>query len=152
MTRRQRLSETQLAEVFDPPTEQRELVRHYTLSETDLAAIACCRGDHNRLGHAVMRCHLRYPGRAFRVGERPPAAARIYCRAGPQAAVQSGRHPHGRRQTRSGQRRGWLRAPLRVARGPGGAKLSAVPNNRRVIVAEAKRICVSAKTDIFTEK
>ena len=74
MTRRQRLSETQLAEVFDPPTEQRELVRHYTLSETDLAAIACCRGDHNRLGHAVMRCHLRYPGRALRVGERPPAA------------------------------------------------------------------------------
>ena len=35
MARRQRLSETQIAELFDPPTEQRELVRHYTLSETD---------------------------------------------------------------------------------------------------------------------
>jgi hypothetical protein len=60
--------------LFDPPTEQRELVRHYTLSDTDLAAIARCRGDHNRLGHALMRCYLRYPGRALHVGERPPAA------------------------------------------------------------------------------
>jgi TnpA family transposase len=68
------LNETQLTELFDPPTEQRELVRHYTLSETDLAAINNCRGDHNRLGHALMRCYLRYPGRPLRVGERPPAA------------------------------------------------------------------------------
>jgi Domain of unknown function (DUF4158) len=67
-------SETQIAELFDPPTGQRELVRHYTLSEADLTAIGCCRGDHNRLGHALMRCYLRYPGRALRVGERPPAA------------------------------------------------------------------------------
>ena len=74
MARRQQLSETQTAELFDPPTEQRELVRHYTLSEADLAAIGCCRGDHNRLGHALMRCYLRYPGRTLRVGERPPAA------------------------------------------------------------------------------
>jgi len=44
------------------------------LSETDLPAIKRCRGDHNRLGHALMRCYLRYPGRAMRVGERPPAA------------------------------------------------------------------------------
>ena len=73
MARRQRLSEPQIAELFDPPTEPRELIRHYTLSETDLAAIARCRGDHNRLGHALMRCYLRYPGRALRVGERPPA-------------------------------------------------------------------------------
>jgi len=74
VARRQRLSETQIAELFDPPTEQRELVRHYTLSEADLAAIARCRGDHNRLGYALMRCYLRYPGRALRVGERPSAA------------------------------------------------------------------------------
>ncbi len=74
MARRQQLSETQIAELFDPPAEQRELVRHYTLSEADLAAVARCRGDHNRLGHALMRCYLRYPGRTLRVGERPPAA------------------------------------------------------------------------------
>ena len=74
MARWQRLSEIQIAELFDPPTEQRELVRYYTLSEADLAAIARCRGDHNRLGLALMRCYLRYPGRALQVGERPPAA------------------------------------------------------------------------------
>ncbi|MGD0107033.1 MAG: Tn3 family transposase [Rhodopila sp.] len=74
MARRQRLSEIQIAELFDPPTEQRELVRYYTLSEADLAAVARCRGDHNRLGLALMRCYLRYPGRALQVGERPPMA------------------------------------------------------------------------------
>jgi TnpA family transposase len=74
LARRQQLSETQIAALFDPPTEQRELVRHYTLSEADLAAVARCRGDHNRLGHALMRCYLRYPGRTLRVGERPPTA------------------------------------------------------------------------------
>ena len=74
MARLQRLNEAQLTELFDPPTEQRELVRHYTLSETDLTAINRCRGDHNRLGYALMRCYLRYPGRVMRIGERPPTA------------------------------------------------------------------------------
>jgi hypothetical protein len=74
LARHQRLNEAQIAALFDPPTEQRELVRHYTLSESDLTAIKRCRGDHNRLGHALMRCYLRYPGRAMRIGERPAAA------------------------------------------------------------------------------
>ena len=42
MVRRQRLSETQIAELFEPPVCQRELVRHYTLSETDFVAIRRC--------------------------------------------------------------------------------------------------------------
>ena len=74
MARRQQLSEIQLAELFDSPVEQRELVRHYTLSSEDLAATRRCRGDHNRLGYALMLCTLRHPGRALRAGERPPAA------------------------------------------------------------------------------
>jgi Domain of unknown function (DUF4158) len=74
VTRLQRLNEAQIAELFDPPTEQRELVRHYTLSASDIAAINRCRGDHNRLGYALMRCYLRHPGRAMRIGERPPTA------------------------------------------------------------------------------
>ena len=61
MARRQQLTEAQLSELFDPPTEQRELVRHYTLSDADLAAIRRCRGDHNRLGYALMLCYLRFP-------------------------------------------------------------------------------------------
>ena len=72
MARRQQLTEAQIIELFDPPSDQRELVRHYTLSDTDLAAIRRCRGDHNRLGHALMLCYLRYPGRPLRAGERPP--------------------------------------------------------------------------------
>jgi TnpA family transposase len=68
------LTEAQLAALFDPPTDQRELVRHYTLSDIDIAMIQRCRGDHNRLGHALMLCYLRYPGRPLHAAERPPAA------------------------------------------------------------------------------
>jgi hypothetical protein len=74
VARRQQLNEHQRAELFDPPVEQRELVRHYTLPSEDLAAAQRCRGDHNRLGYALMLCYLRHPGRALRAGERPPAA------------------------------------------------------------------------------
>ena len=72
--RRQQLTEAQIAALFDPLTDPRELVRHYTLSETDIATIRRCRGDYSRLGYALMLCYLRYPGRPLRVGERPPAA------------------------------------------------------------------------------
>jgi TnpA family transposase len=74
VTRRQQLTEAQLAALFDPLTDQRELVRHYTLSDADIAMIRRCRGDHNRLGYALMLCYLRYPGRPLRATERPPAA------------------------------------------------------------------------------
>ena len=72
--RRQQLTETQIAALFDPPTDRRELVRHCTLSEADTAMIRRCRGDHSRLGYALMLCYLRYPGRPLRINERPPPA------------------------------------------------------------------------------
>ena len=72
--RRQQLTQAQIAALFDPPTDRRELVRHCTLSEADTAMIRRCRGDHNRLGYALMLCYLRYPGRPLRINERPPAA------------------------------------------------------------------------------
>jgi TnpA family transposase len=68
------LTEAQIAVLFDPPTEQRELERHYTLSAADLAMILRYRGDHNRLGQALMLCYLRYSGRPLKASERPPAA------------------------------------------------------------------------------
>jgi TnpA family transposase len=74
VTRRQQLTQVQIAALFDAPTEQRELVRHYTLSAADLAMIRRSRGDHNRLGQALMLCYLRYPGRPLKTGERPPGA------------------------------------------------------------------------------
>src|SRR5882672_8718051 len=70
--RRQQFTEAQVTALLDPPTDQRELVRHSTLSAADLAAIRRCRGDHNRLGHALMLCYLRYPGRPLKADERPP--------------------------------------------------------------------------------
>ncbi len=42
MARRQRLSKARIAELFDPPAEQRELVRHFRLSPADIAAIDTC--------------------------------------------------------------------------------------------------------------
>ena len=48
-------------------------MRHYSLSPGDLALIRACRGDHNRLGFALMLGYLRYPGRPLKVDERPPA-------------------------------------------------------------------------------
>jgi hypothetical protein len=74
LMRRQQLTEAQIAALFDPPTDRRELVRHCTLSEADTAMIRRCRGDHSRLGYALMLCYLRYPGRPLRINERPPAA------------------------------------------------------------------------------
>src|SRR5271166_1003412 len=71
--RRQQLTEAQIAALFDPPTDRRALVRHYTLSAQDLAVIRRCRGDHNRLGYALMLCYLRHPGRPLQAYERPPA-------------------------------------------------------------------------------
>jgi len=76
--RRQQLTEAQITVLLDPPTDQRELGRHYTLSAADLAAIRRCRGDHNRLGHAVMLCYLRYPGRPLKAGERPPRPVLLF--------------------------------------------------------------------------
>ena len=102
MTRRQQLSDAQMVTLFDPPTEQRELVRHYTLSDVDLIALRRCRGDHNRLGRALMLCYLRYPGRPLRAGERPPESLVAFVAEQIDVLPQSidsyrstGRHVHG---------------------------------------------------------
>ncbi|HEV7372154.1 transposase, partial [Arenibaculum sp.] len=44
----------------------RDLARHYTLSPEDLASVARRRGEHSRLGHALMLLYLRHPGRPLR--------------------------------------------------------------------------------------
>lgn len=43
MPRRQQLTEPQIAALYDPPTDQRELVRHYTLSDGANSRAVVCR-------------------------------------------------------------------------------------------------------------
>jgi TnpA family transposase len=71
MPRRELLTPAQREELLASPTEEIDLIRHYTFSTHDFAVIRRCRGDHNRLGFAVQLCYLRFPGRLIALGEVP---------------------------------------------------------------------------------
>jgi Domain of unknown function (DUF4158) len=73
MARRQLFTDEQWASLLSPPRDEREIIRHCTLSRDDLDLIATKRSDHGRLGFAVLLCYLRYPGRALEASETPPA-------------------------------------------------------------------------------
>jgi TnpA family transposase len=72
MVRRQLFTDEQWTRLLAPAREEREIVRHCTLSRDDLDLIAAKRSDHSRLGFAVLLCYLRHPGRALEAGETPP--------------------------------------------------------------------------------
>ena len=74
MPHRELLTESQRLSLHTPVTDERGMVRHYTLSSEDLTLINRRRGDPNRLGFALMLCYLRFPGRILQQGEQPPAA------------------------------------------------------------------------------
>lgn len=74
MATRELLSPSQrlrLTELPDP-MDEREMARHHTLSDTDLAVIGKRRRPDTKLGFSVQLCYLRFPGRPLRAGERPP--------------------------------------------------------------------------------
>ena len=73
MTLRQLLSPQTRATLFDPPTDVRSIVRHYTFSIEDLTLIRQRRRNANRLGFAVHLAYLRFPGRVLGPKETPPA-------------------------------------------------------------------------------
>ena len=62
MSRRTLLSPEQCARLFGVPTDPAEMAKHYVLSAEDLALARTKRRRSNRLGFAVQRCLLRYPG------------------------------------------------------------------------------------------
>jgi TnpA family transposase len=62
MSRRSILSAAERDSLFALPDTQDGLIRHYTLSESDLAIINQRRGGANRLGFAVLLSYMRYPG------------------------------------------------------------------------------------------
>ena len=71
MPRRSILSVAERDSLLALPATQDELIRHYTLSETDLLIIGQHRGAANRLGFAVQLCYLRFPGIVLGVDEPP---------------------------------------------------------------------------------
>lgn len=72
MPRRNILTERQRAALFDLPSDEASLLRHYTLSDEDLEHINQRRRKENRLGFALQLCALRYPGRVLTPGELIP--------------------------------------------------------------------------------
>ena len=71
---RELLTESQRLSLQAPASDERGMVRHYTLSAEDLTLINRRRGDPNRLGFALMLCYLHFPGRILQQGEKPPPA------------------------------------------------------------------------------
>src|SRR5215212_55749 len=75
MPRRRALTATRLEGLLALPVAEADLIRHWTLDRTDLAAVDRRRGAHNQLGFALQLCAFRYPGRLLRPGEAIPEAA-----------------------------------------------------------------------------
>ena len=75
MPRRRVLTSAQLEALLALPLAEPNLVRRWTLSTADLAAIRRRRRDCNRIGFALQLCALRYPGRLLRPGECIPDQA-----------------------------------------------------------------------------
>lgn len=67
----------QFTEIPDSITT-REIATYYTLAREDLQIVSERRRGHNRLGFAVQLCYLRFPGRAWSLGEIVPPAILNY--------------------------------------------------------------------------
>lgn len=74
MPRRSILTDRQRAALFDLPTDDASMLRHYTLADDDLEIIHARRRRRNRFGFALQLCALRYPGRLLAPGEVIPLA------------------------------------------------------------------------------
>ena len=103
MPHRAVLTDRQRSALFDLPTDESSLRRHYTLADDDLEYIGRRRRDENRLGFALQLCALRYPGRVLQPGELIPSevVAFIAVQLGiavesllPYAARSQTRHEH----------------------------------------------------------
>lgn len=64
-------SATERESLLAIPSNREELIRRYTLSESDLSLIRQHRGAANRLGFAVQLCYMRYPGIVLEPAKEP---------------------------------------------------------------------------------
>jgi TnpA family transposase len=71
MPRRSIRSSAARDSLFVLPDTQGEVIRYYTLTESELAITHQHRGGANRLGFAVELCYMRYPGRMLSAEEAP---------------------------------------------------------------------------------
>jgi TnpA family transposase len=71
MPRRELLTPTERLQLLAFPEDNGELIRLLTLTKADLAFVRQHRGDHNRLGIAVLMSYLRHPGRILGKDEKP---------------------------------------------------------------------------------
>ncbi len=71
MPRRSILSAAERDSLLALPDTKDDLIRHYSLSDSDLSIIRQRRRPANRLGFAVPLCYLRFPGILFGVDQPP---------------------------------------------------------------------------------
>ncbi len=72
MAHRAVLTVRQRAALFDLPTDEMALLRHYTLDDEDIEHIRTRRRPENQIGFALQLCAFRYPGRLLKAGEVIP--------------------------------------------------------------------------------
>lgn len=65
MARRRLLTREALARHYEPSVDDREITRHFTLSQDDFDLIATRRGETSRLGFAMVMLYMRWPGRVL---------------------------------------------------------------------------------------
>jgi len=103
MPRRRALTEAQLDALFALPATEADLIRHWTLDGTDLAAVDRRRGASNQLGYALQLCAFRYPGRLLRPGETIPEPALHFVAGQVHVGADALAAYAARRQTRQEQ-------------------------------------------------
>lgn len=72
MAHRTILTERQRSALFDLPTDDASMMRHYILADDDIEHINDRRRSENRIGFALQLCALRYPGRLLSSDEAIP--------------------------------------------------------------------------------
>ena len=72
MPRRSILAERQRTRLFDLPTDEASLLKHYTLADDDIEHVRERRRPENQLGFALQLCAFRLPGRLLKAGEAIP--------------------------------------------------------------------------------
>src|SRR3954463_13130151 len=103
MPRRRAPAGAQLAGLLALPVAEPDLIRHWTLDRTDLAAVDRRRGASNQLGYALQLCAFRYPGRLLRPGEAIPEPALRFVAEQVQVGADAIAAYAARRQTRQEQ-------------------------------------------------